>query len=148
MPIKFTWSSFKKAEAPKTIGHYITVDLPGLGIEDVRAKVDTGAYSGALHATRLREVTDKQGGRHLRFSPLGSPDHTIEVDSYHRRRVKSSNGIISTRYAIDTDVNIAGQVYPITLTLTNRGSMKFPMLLGRNFLRIHGFLIDVGQNSR
>src|SRR5665213_1700786 len=122
--MKFTWTSFMKAEAAKTIGRVLPVDLPLLGIEGVKAKVDTGAFNGALHATKMREVADSQGGKHLRFSPLGSPDHTIEIDTYHKRRVKSSNGMVSNRYAIDTEVTIMGQIYPITLTLTNRVSMR------------------------
>ncbi len=146
--MKFTWTSFKKAEAAKTIGSALAVDLPLLGIENVKAKVDTGAFNGALHATKMREVTDNQGRRHLRFSPLGSADHTIEIDDYHRRRVKSSNGLVSVRYAIDTEVAIMGQVYPITLTLTNRMSMKYEMLIGRKFLRLHGFLVDVSHRTK
>jgi hypothetical protein len=146
--MKFTWTSFKKAEAAKTIGRALSVDLPLLGIEGVKAKVDTGAFNGALHATKMREITDKQGGKHLRFSPLGSPDHTIEIDNYHKRRVKSSNGLISVRYAVDTEVNILGQPYPITLTLINRMSMRHEMLIGRKFLRLHGFLVDVNQRTK
>lgn len=146
--MKFTWTSFKKAEAAKTIGPVLPVDLPLLGIEGVKAKVDTGAFNGALHATKMREIADQQGGRHLRFSPLGSSDHTIEIDSYHKRRVKSSNGMVSNRYAIDTEVAILGQVYPITLTLTNRVSMRHQMLIGRKFLRLHGFLVDVNQKTK
>jgi len=84
----------------------------------------------------------------LRFCPLGSADHTIEIDSYHKRRVKSSNGVASTRYAIDTEVTILGRNYPITLTLTNRSFMKYQMLIGRNFLRLHGFLVDVTSGSK
>ncbi len=146
--MKFTWSLFKKAEVPKTIGPRLAVDLPLLGIEAVIAKIDSGAFSGALHATQIREVTDTEGSKHLRFSPLGSTAHTIQVDTYHKRRIRSSNGQIATRYAIDTTVEIFGQRYPIALTLTDRGSMKHPMLIGRNFLRIHGFLIDVSRNSQ
>lgn len=146
--MKFTWSSFKKAESVKTIGSVLRVDLPLLGIEGVRAKVDTGAFSGALHTTNMREVMGKNGQKSLRFSPLGSPDHTLEVDTYHKRRVKSSNGLSSTRYTIDTELAIDGQNYPITLTLTDRASMKYEMLIGRNFLRIHGFLIDLTGNNR
>ena len=146
--MKFTWSSFKKAEAAKTVGSVLPVDLPLLGIEALAAKVDTGAFSGALHATSMREIVDNKGVKHLRFSPLGSPGHTIEIDSYHKRRVKSSNGLISTRYAIDTEVRILGQTYPITITLTDRQAMKYQMLIGRNFLRLHGFLVDVtGQRQ-
>lgn len=146
--MKFTWTSFKKAEAAKTIGPVLAVGLPLLGIEGVKAKVDTGAFNGALHATQMREAVDERGGKHLRFSPLGSSDHTIEIDNYHKRRVKSSNGLVSVRYAIDTEVEILGQVYPITLTLTNRMSMKYEMLVGRKFLRLHGFLVDVNQKTK
>jgi hypothetical protein len=146
--MKFTWNSFKKAEAAKTVGSVLPLDLPLLGIEGVRAKVDTGAFSGALHADSIREVRDKQGNTHLRFSPLASHDHTIEIDSYHKRRVKSSNGLVSIRYAIDTEVEILGQRYPITLTLADRSAMKYSMLIGRNFLRLHGFLVDLNRNNR
>ena len=146
--MKFTWNSFKKAETAKTVGSLLQLDLPLLGIEGLKAKVDTGAFSGALHAGRIREITDKQGVSHLRFSPLGSSDHTIEIDSYHKRRVKSSNGLVSIRYAIDTEVEIMGQRYPITLTLADRSSMKYNMLIGRNFLRLHGFLVDLNWNNR
>jgi hypothetical protein len=146
--MKFTWTSFKKAEAAKTVGSILQLDLPLLGIESLTAKVDTGAFSGSLHASKIHEITDEQGTKRLRFSPLGSTDHTIEIDSYHKRRVKSSNGLVSIRYAIDTEVSILGQVYPITLTLTNRASMKYQMLIGRKFLRLHGFLVDVNRKSK
>ena len=146
--MKFTWTSFKKAEAAKTVGSVLQLDLPLLGIEGITAKVDTGAFSGALHASYIREVTDKEGHKHLRFLPLGSREHTIEIDAYHKRRVKSSNGLVSTRYAIDTEVSIMGQTYPITLTLTNRVFMKRQMLIGRKFLRLHGFLVDVNRPSK
>jgi len=145
--MKFTWDSFKKAESVKTIGHQLMVDLPMLGIQGVPAKVDTGAFSGALHATQIRELRNKKGQTCLRFSPLGSKNHTIQVDAYHKRRVKSSNGQVSIRYAIDTTIELFGETYPITVTLTNRSGMKFPMLIGRNFLRIHGFLIDLNRES-
>jgi hypothetical protein len=146
--MKFTWSSFLRANVPKTVGPLLDVDLPLFGIEDLQAKVDTGAFSGALHATRIREVKGKDGKKMLRFAPLGSSDHTIEVDTYHRRRVRSSNGIAARRYAIDTEVKILGETYPMTITLTNRSSMKYQMLVGRNFLRTHGFLVDVNQDNQ
>lgn len=145
--MKFTWTSFKKAKAARTIGSFIEVDLPLLGIEGLRSKVDTGAFSGALHATRIREVKSPDGIKLLRFAPLGSSKHTIEIDQYHKRRVKSSNGVAAWRYAIDSEVIFKGRRYPITITLTNRSRMKYPMLIGRNFLRLHGFLIDVSGDT-
>jgi hypothetical protein len=146
--MKFTWTNFKKVKAARTVGSLLKVDLPLLGIEALTAKVDTGAFNGALHASDIREVKDKQGNKRLRFSPMGSHDHTIEIDSYHKRRIKSSNGLASSRYTIDTEVTIAGHTYPITLTLTNRSFMKRQMLVGRNFLRLHGFLVDVNRGKQ
>src|SRR5258708_934073 len=110
--MKFTWTTFKRAQPAKTIGRVLQVDLPLLGIEALKAKVDTGAFNGSLHANLIREVVDKQGNTRLRFSPLGSSGHTIEIDSYHKRRVKSSNGLAANRYAIDTEVTIMGRTYP------------------------------------
>lgn len=146
--MKFTWTNYKQAESAITIGSFLNVNLPLLGIEELTAKVDTGAFNGALHATNMREVKDKNDVTHLRFSPLGSQDHTIQLDTYHRRRVKSSNGITAMRYAIDTEIEILGRVYPITLTLTNRSAMKYEMLIGRKFLRLHGFLVDVNSRNQ
>lgn len=146
--MKFTWTNYKKAESAITIGSFLNVNLPMLGIEELTAKVDTGAFNGALHATNMREVKDKNDVTHLRFSPLGSKEHTIQLDTYHRRRVKSSNGVTAMRYAIDTEVEILGRIYPITLTLTNRSAMKYEMLIGRKFLRLHGFLVDVNSRNQ
>src|SRR5436190_19598731 len=101
--MKFTWTSFKKAKAARTIGSFIVVDLPLLGIEGLSSKVDTGAFSGALHATNIREVKSSDGINKLRFSPIGSAKHTIEMEHFHKRKVKSSNGAAPWRYAIDTE---------------------------------------------
>lgn len=145
--MKFNWNSFKRADAAKTIGHRLKINLPLLGIESVIAKVDTGAFSGALHATHAEEFKDKNDNVMLRFRPLGSTEHLIEMQTYHKRRVKSSNGAVTTRFAIDTEVQVFNQTYPITLTLADRSNMKHPMLIGRNFLRIHGFLIDLSDDT-
>jgi hypothetical protein len=145
--MKLIWTPFKKAETPKTIGRLLKVQLPLLGIQKLRAKVDTGAFSGALHATNIREITDEQGVKQLSFALLGDANRTVQTESYHKRRVKSSNGQAASRYAIDTEIEIFGQRYPITLTLANRSVMKYQMLIG-NFLRRHGFLVDVNWNNR
>lgn len=147
--MKFTWNTFRKVVAARhLIGRCLEVGFPSLGIENLTAKVDTGAYSGALHATKMKEVKTKDGKTSLQFSPLGSDTHTLETDVYHKRKVRSSNGAISQRYAIDTEIEILGRLYPITLTLTDRSSMKHEMLIGRKFLRTHGFLVDVSQDYR
>jgi hypothetical protein len=142
--VRFTWSNFKRAKSARTIGSTLSVNLPLFGIESINAKVDTGAFSGALHATNIHQT---KSGRKLRFDPFGSQDHTIEVEKFHKRKVRSSNGQSAFRYAVDTEIEFRGKKYPITVTLTNREKMKYPMLIGRSFLRLHGFLIDVNNKS-
>lgn len=145
--MNLTWFWPKGSSNAQMLGRLLKVSLPELGVSNVVAKVDTGAYSGALHATRIKEVKDNKGNTNLSFHPLGVSD-PVRVEKFHKRRVKSSNGSRSTRYAIDTKVKVDNHVYPITLTLANRSSMRNPMLIGRNFLRAHKFLIDVSQDNK
>ena len=140
------WSKLSKTLKPKTIGMLEEVSLPMFGVDDITAKVDTGAYSGSLHATSIKELV-KDKSKVLSFKPHGKTT-AVTVNKFHSRRVKSSSGHISTRYAIDTEVVIRGKKYPITITLSDRSSMKYPMLIGRKFLRTHGFLVDVTINNK
>lgn len=137
---------FKRAKAGKVIGRHLRVSLPELGVENVRAKVDTGAYSGAYHAEDIREVAAKGGKVNLRFKL--SNGKTVTVPEFHTRKVMSSSGHISERYAINTLIEIQGETYPIILTLTDRSSLRRPMLIGRSFLRTHGFLVDVTKINK
>jgi len=140
------WKSLSKTLKPKTIGMLEEVSLPKFGVEGITAKVDTGAYSGSLHATSIKESLNVKL-KALSFKPHGQTT-AVTVSKFHSRRVKSSSGHISTRYAIDTEVTIRGKQYPITITLSDRSSMKYPMLIGRKFLRTHGFLVDVTINNK
>ena len=146
--MKLNWYLFGQTHRSKTVGPYLAVDLPQLGIDQLSAKIDTGAFSGALHASGIKEVTDEQGRKLLQFTPHGSDQELIQVDTYHKRRVKSSNGEASLRYAFETEIVILEETYLITITLTNRSSMKYPMLIGRKFLRTHGFLVDVSMLNK
>lgn len=137
---------FIKQKSPKTVGMLLQVNLPPLGIKSLTAKVDTGAYSGSLHATEIRE-TGSGTNKALHFKPHGK-NSIVTVEKFHSRTIKSSNGHRSLRYAIDTEVVIMGERYPITITLSDRASMKYPMLIGRKFLRTHGFLVDVSINNQ
>jgi hypothetical protein len=129
-----------------TVGPMLDVSLPQLGIDRITAKVDTGAFSGSLHAQDIQE-SKEDGKRQLRFRPYGSVHGVVTVDKYHRRTVKSSNGQRSDRFAFNTAVVVEGKTYPITITLSDRSAMKYQMLIGRNFLETHGFIVDVSKNN-
>jgi hypothetical protein len=115
----------------------------------VRAKIDTGAYTGALHCTKIEEVEGPEG-KILHFSPFDKPKKRFSTDSFVVSHVKSSNGKTENRYFITTDIAIDGQTYPILLSLANRSEMKWPVLIGRRFLRTHNFVVDatIGRQYR
>ncbi len=130
-----------------TIGWREWITLPALGIAAVKAKVDTGARSSAIHAFDL-ERFDQNDKPMLRFKvhPFQRDRHktiTTEAELLEDRQVRSSNGQTEHRPVIRTPIQLNGQEWLIELTLTNRDVMGFRMLLGRQAVR-HRFLIDAG----
>src|SRR4051812_15490771 len=133
--MKIFWFKRKQAKPePLLVGRVLDIDLPELDIYGVEAKVDTGAFSGALHATNIREHQQPDGTTVLRFKPLNCKKMK-QADVYTIRKVKSSNGAMSERYTINTTVQINGQNYPLRITLANRSGMRRQVLIGRKFLR-------------
>lgn len=115
------------------------VALPGLGIEHIKAKVDTGARTSALHAFEVTPFEDA-GKQRVRFRvhPL-QKDNTTEVtcesDVIDRRQVRDSGGHTEQRWVILTPVMLGGQRWNIEMTLTERDNMLFRMLLGRTAMK-------------
>jgi hypothetical protein len=105
--------------------------LPGLGIPQLQAKIDTGARTSSLHAENL-EIVD-QGGRHVAkfLVRTGKGVYCCECPVKDERHVKSSSGHEELRVVIETTCVIQGVRWAIELTLTDRTAMRFPMLLGR-----------------
>lgn len=131
----------------KTIGSFERVSFPDFGLFNVVAKIDTGATSGSLHATEIREVKLKTGERALKFLPYGKKP-AVYVKSHRLKGVRSSNGEIAMRYVIPTTIVIDEVQYPIRLTLADRTPMKKGILIGRRFLRRHGFVVDVKKGTK
>lgn len=131
---------------PKTlteIGWCELVDLPDLGVSQLHAKIDTGAATSALHATNI-EPFERDGLPYLRFIiPIagGKHDKACEAPVYGMRRVRSSNGVMQQRYVIETQMKLGPLLWVGHMTLANRRSMIFPVLIGRRALR-RGFLVN------
>ena len=109
--------------------------LPALGIERIKVKMDTGARTSALHAFDLStHEKDQQSYVHFQAHPIQQDDSTIiqcEALILDQRWIINSGGQRELRYVIETPMLIAGESWPIEITLTNRDSMGFRMLLGR-----------------
>ena len=121
------------------------LSLPELGIAAIKTKVDTGARTSALHAFRV-EAFEVGGRQRVRFAihPLQKrSDVVIEctADILDRRSVTDSGGHRELRYVISTPIRLGAHEFPIELTLTDRDTMRFRMLLGRGALQDR-FIID------
>jgi hypothetical protein len=121
------------------IGWREWVQLPDLGIDKIKTKVDTGARTSALHAFALRTF-EENGKTRIRFDIHPMQHNTDKIitcvaDVIDRRVVTDSGGHSEERYVIETPITIAGQTWLIEITLTERENMLFRMLLGRRALR-------------
>jgi hypothetical protein len=131
------------------IGWREYISLPDLGIDQIKAKIDTGARSSALHAFDVH-FFEKNGIDMVRFKVhpyQRDSDRTVvaEAELLDHRQVKSSIGHAQVRPTIKTIVGVGNQRWEIELTLTNRDVMGFRMLLGRQAIR-NRFLVDVGKS--
>ncbi|MCP1997217.1 30S ribosomal protein S6--L-glutamate ligase [Flavobacterium sp. HSC-61S13] len=109
--------------------------LPSLGIPTIKARVDSGAKTSALHAVNIAPF-EKNGENWVKFdvNPIQNNVKTAlhcEARMIDKRIVKSSSGYRELRYVIQTELDLGGTQWEIELTLTNRDSMGYRMLLGR-----------------
>lgn len=130
---------------PLMFGRKEWVALPDLGLPAIKAKVDTGARTSALHAADI-EVGGPTDRRTVRFTvhplPL-RPDIAIACSArvMGEREVTSSNGEKEVRIIIETRLRVGAREWPIELGLTNREAMSHRMLLGRQGIP-PDFLVD------
>lgn len=122
-----------------TLGWREWVTLPQLGIHQIKAKVDTGARTSALHAFQVRSFRegDKERVEFL-IHPMQKNNDivvTCVADVIDKRVVTDSGGHKEERFVIATDLKIGKYSWPIEITLTAREDMLFRMLLGRTAIK-------------
>lgn len=132
-----------------TIGWREWVSLPDLGLPEIKAKIDTGARTSCLHAFSV-EPFSKDGKDWVRFGIHPHQDDTetevfSEAEVIDKRMISDSGGHKEERYVITTEVELANQRWPIEITLTNRDTMLFRMLLGRTAMA-NRMIVDPGKS--
>ena len=131
------------------IGWREWVSLPQLSVDTIKAKIDTGARTSALHAEDI-EIYTRRNRRFVRFTitPMQrSRSNIIRASAplVEKRHVKSSIGVSTYRPVISTHVKIGEDSFPIEITLVDRDVMGFRMLLGRQALRKR-FIVDPAKS--
>ena len=133
-------------DKPEYIGWKEWLSLPALGIRAIKAKIDTGAKTSALHAFRIEPFT-KDGDEFVRFWLHPAQKRTdIEVvcesPVVEQRSVRDSGGHMEQRYVISTTAQIGEYCWPIEITLTSREDMQFRMLMGRSAIVDGNYIVD------
>jgi hypothetical protein len=133
-----------------TIGRTDKADFPELSLSAIDLKIDSGAYTSSIHCSNINKITVK-GTPLIQFTLL-DPEHPFfnnkefTFKNYASKIIKSSNGVSEMRFMILTEIFIFNKTFPIYLTLSERKDMKFPILLGRNFLS-KKFVIDTTMKN-
>lgn len=125
------------------------VSLKELGLDKIKAKIDTGARTSALHAFALRPFTeDNKHKICFDIHPVQNNDDvviTCTADVIDKRWVTDSGGHREERYVILTPLTLGLEIWPIEITLTERDTMLFRMLIGRTAIRKR-YLVDPGRS--
>jgi hypothetical protein len=133
-----------------TIGRIDIVDLPDFGFINVPAKIDTGAYTSALHCSNII-VQNEEGVLRLSFNIQDAEgnileNHKFTTSEFQQKFIKSSIGERELRYVVKAKIVLFGRAFKTDFSLTNRTEMKFPVLIGRKLLK-RRFVVDVSETN-
>ena len=139
-----------KASERKIIGHHDKVDLPQMKLVNIDAKIDTGADSSSIHCHHI-EIIKKKRQRILHFILLDPthPDYnnrSFYFDTFRQRSIKNSFGNSERRYLIKTPIVLFGMEFMTEFSLSDRGNLTYPILLGKKFL-YRKFIVDVAKSN-
>lgn len=143
----------KKRPPKRLLGRRERIDLPALGLRGVVAKVDTGAYTSAIHCADLHLAPDPATGRPVLHVRLLDPEHPatdgrpLAFADFAQRNIRSSNGEVQARFVISTTVRLYGRDFTTEFSLADRSDLRYPVLLGRALLRQGRFVVDVARRD-
>lgn len=132
----------------KMIGWREIIALPELGVAEMRAKIDTGARTSAIHAVD-QTVFDKEGRKWVKFRVPASHFHRsvyLEVPVHDQRSIKNTSGVPEVRTVIEVLMRLGDRSWRIELSLANRANMGFDIILGRTAIRRRRLLVNPGRS--
>lgn len=132
-------------ESKTIIGRSDIIDLPELSILNIKAKIDTGAYTSAIHCSKPKIFGIKR--KKISFYVLDNSrlkKTKFVTDDFFEKDIKNSFGHTERRFIIKTKVYIFEKVIETEFSLSDRSNMKHPILLGRKFLKSK-FIVDVSK---
>jgi len=132
----------------RVIGRREFVDFPYLHIKNTEAKIDTGAFSSAIHCEEIKLVTEN-GKTYLSFCLpsefySGNKTQYHKTDQFKQKKIKNSFGEAEDRYVIRTQIHIGHKTIMADFSLSDRKSMRYAILIGRKAIK-GKFIIDVKQ---
>jgi hypothetical protein len=138
-----------RARDRTTVGWREWVALPEWGVPAIKAKIDTGARTSALHAFGIEDF-ERDGDAWARFAihpwqDSAADEVVVEAPLVDHRRVRSSSGAVRMRPVVSATVELAGRLIPVEVTLTRRDEMGFRMLIGRQALR-GAYVVDPARS--
>lgn len=132
------------------IGRKDKADFPELELLNIEVKIDTGAYTSSIHCHDIEEY-ENNGIKYVKFDLL-DPSHPeynnkeFKTKNYYIKSIKSSSGESEQRFIIKTIIKLFNQDFETEFSLTDRSSMKTPVLLGRKLLK-DLFIVDVSKTN-
>jgi hypothetical protein len=136
--------SKKRIRKKQIIGRRETVDFPDLHLHGLTAKIDTGAYTTALHCHHVRVEGNVLIFRLLDETHPEYQDTEHRFTTFYEKEVKNSFGEKELRYIIRTRIRVGRRTIKSIISLSDRGNMRYPVLIGRRLLK-NRFIVDVAQ---
>lgn len=133
---------------PLIVGWRETIALPELGISAAVAKIDTGARTSAIHATRIK-VFDRDGADWVSFHvPHAGLERAVQCEAplVDRREIKNTSGVPQERLVIETLLVLGQRKWRIDVSLADRADMKLPLILGRTAITRRNILVNPGRS--
>lgn len=137
-------AKIRKPREKQVLGRRETVSFPELGLEGLTAKIDTGAYTTALHCHHVRVENGTLIFRLLDETHPEYQDREHRFTEFQQKEIRNSFGESELRYIIRTRIRIGRRTIRCIVSLSDRGNMRYPVLIGRRLLKGR-FIVDVAE---